>query len=149
MGDNPQTPKNNPPGQTTTPNAQSVPMSAERMKRAKVLSDYKKSLIHAREVESRVRESNTLIYFLKFLIYFIFILFFFFLCKIARIAIREFEKEYNKSEDDLKALQSVGQVIAEVLKQLDEERCFIFYYYFFSLFFKKNFTHKYLNVCFN
>ncbi len=31
--------------------------------------------------------------------------------------------EYDKTEDDLKALQSVGQIIVEVLRQLDEERC--------------------------
>lgn len=30
--------------------------------------------------------------------------------------------EYDKTEDDLKALQSVGQIIGEVLRQLDEER---------------------------
>lgn len=29
---------------------------------------------------------------------------------------------YDKTEDDLKALQSVGQIVGEVLKQLDEER---------------------------
>ena len=33
------------------------------------------------------------------------------------------KKEYDKTEDDLKALQSVGQIIGEVLRQLDEERC--------------------------
>jgi 26S proteasome regulatory subunit T4 len=32
------------------------------------------------------------------------------------------KKAYNKTEDDLKALQSVGQTIGEVLKQLDEDR---------------------------
>ena len=32
-------------------------------------------------------------------------------------------KEYDRSEDDLKALQSVGQIIGEVLRQLDAERC--------------------------
>ena len=32
------------------------------------------------------------------------------------------DKEYEKTEDDLKALQSVGQIIGEVLKQLDDER---------------------------
>lgn len=42
---------------------------------------------------------------------------------LARFAIRDLEKQYNKTEDDLKALQSVGQIIGEVLKQLDEERC--------------------------
>ena len=31
--------------------------------------------------------------------------------------------EYDKTEDDLKSLQSVGQIIGEVLRQLDEERC--------------------------
>ena len=33
------------------------------------------------------------------------------------------KKEFDKTEDDLKALQSVGQIIGEVLRQLDEERC--------------------------
>ena len=32
-------------------------------------------------------------------------------------------KEFEKTEDDLKALQSVGQIIGEVLRQLDSERC--------------------------
>lgn len=40
-----------------------------------------------------------------------------------RLGLRSLEKEYDKSEDDIKALQSVGQVIGEVLKQLDDERC--------------------------
>lgn len=31
-------------------------------------------------------------------------------------------KQYNKSEDDIKALQSIGQVIGEVLRRLDDER---------------------------
>ncbi len=33
------------------------------------------------------------------------------------------KKEYDRTEDDLKALQSVGQIIGEVLRQLDSERC--------------------------
>ena len=32
-------------------------------------------------------------------------------------------KDYDKSENDLKALQSVGQIVGEVLKQLTEEKC--------------------------
>lgn len=32
-------------------------------------------------------------------------------------------KEFDKSENDLKALQSVGQIVGEVLKQLTEEKC--------------------------
>ncbi len=29
----------------------------------------------------------------------------------------------DKTEENIKALQSVGQIIGEVLKQLDDERC--------------------------
>jgi ATP-dependent 26S proteasome regulatory subunit len=41
----------------------------------------------------------------------------------VRDGVKTAKKEYDKTEDDLKALQSVGQIIGEVLKQLDEERC--------------------------
>lgn len=44
---------------------------------------------------------------------------------IVRFGIRDLEKQYVKSENDIKALQSVGQIIAEVLKQLDKERCIL------------------------
>lgn len=36
--------------------------------------------------------------------------------------LKEAQKNYDKSEDDLKALQSVGQIVGEVLRQLDEEK---------------------------
>jgi 26S proteasome regulatory subunit T4 len=39
------------------------------------------------------------------------------------VALKTLEKEYTKTEDDLKAVQSVGQIVAEILKQLDDERC--------------------------
>ena len=35
---------------------------------------------------------------------------------------RDFDKQYDKSENDLKALQSVGQIVGEVLKQLTDEK---------------------------
>ena len=41
----------------------------------------------------------------------------------VRQEVKVVKKEYDKTEDDLKALQSVGQIIGEVLRQLDEERC--------------------------
>lgn len=45
----------------------------------------------------------------------------------TQIAVREnlraAKKEFNKTEDDLKSLQSVGQIIGEVLRPLDNERC--------------------------
>lgn len=40
-----------------------------------------------------------------------------------REGLRQFKKDYEKTEDDLKALQSVGQIIGEVLRQLDDEKC--------------------------
>ena len=40
-----------------------------------------------------------------------------------RFSLKDLEKEYAKTEDDIKAVQSVGQVIGEVMKQLDDERC--------------------------
>ncbi|KAI1265951.1 P-loop containing nucleoside triphosphate hydrolase protein [Xylariaceae sp. FL1019] len=42
--------------------------------------------------------------------------------KALRLDIKGLEKEYNQTEENIKALQSVGQIIGEVLKQLDDER---------------------------
>ncbi len=36
---------------------------------------------------------------------------------------KQLNKDYDKTEDDLKAVQNAGQIIAEVLKQLDDDRC--------------------------
>lgn len=45
-------------------------------------------------------------------------------------------KEFTKTEDDLKSLQSVGQIIGEVLRPLDNERCkFILVFDFYNLYF--------------
>lgn len=48
-----------------------------------------------------------------------------------REKLRAAKKEFSKTEDDLKSLQSVGQIIGEVLRPLDNERCKISL--FFSL----------------
>ena len=38
--------------------------------------------------------------------------------------LKEFSKDFDKSEEDLKSLQSgVGQIVGEVLRQLTEEKC--------------------------
>jgi ATP-dependent 26S proteasome regulatory subunit len=54
-----------------------------------------------------------------------------------RLEVKELEKKYEKTEEDLKAVQSVGQIVAEVLKQLDDERCEVEFplcsFYYFSL----------------
>lgn len=36
---------------------------------------------------------------------------------------RKLEADFDKTEDDLKAIQNVGQIIGEVLKQIDEDKC--------------------------
>jgi ATP-dependent 26S proteasome regulatory subunit len=43
--------------------------------------------------------------------------------KNLRLEIKGLQHDFDVSEDNIKALQSVGQIIGEVLKQLDEERC--------------------------
>ena len=43
--------------------------------------------------------------------------------KALRLDIKGLQKEYDQTEESIKALQSVGQIIGEVLKQLDDERC--------------------------
>ncbi|KAJ1612739.1 26S proteasome regulatory subunit S10b like AAA+ATPase [Cryptosporidium canis] len=45
--------------------------------------------------------------------------------KKKRMEIRNLSKAYDKTEDDLKALQSVGQIIGEVLRHLDDEKCIV------------------------
>ncbi len=40
-----------------------------------------------------------------------------------RFSLKDLERDYEKTEDDIKAVQSVGQIIGEVMKQLDDERC--------------------------
>jgi 26S proteasome regulatory subunit T4 len=72
-------------------------MATEVEKREQAIADYRKKLLKHREVDGKVRT--------------------------LRESVKELKKEYEKTEDDLKALQSVGQIIGEVLRQLDDERC--------------------------
>jgi hypothetical protein len=46
----------------------------------------------------------------------------------VRENLRAAKKEFAKTEDDLKSLQSVGQIIGEVLRPLDNERCTNIYF---------------------
>lgn len=68
-------------------------------RRAKAMEEHRRLVKEHREREAKLRE--------------------------LRLSIREFESKYDKSEDDIKALQSVGQIIGEVLKQLDDDRFII------------------------
>ncbi|KAJ3211464.1 26S proteasome subunit rpt4 [Entophlyctis luteolus] len=71
-------------------------MSNVDERREKALADYRKRLLEHREFEARVKE--------------------------LRLGLRALEKDYEKTEEDIKALQSVGQMIGEVLKQLSEDK---------------------------
>ena len=43
---------------------------------------------------------------------------------LVREELRTLSKDFDKSEDDLKSLQSgVGQIVGEVLRQLTEDKC--------------------------
>ncbi|KAJ2236989.1 26S proteasome subunit rpt4 [Coemansia sp. IMI 203386] len=64
--------------------------------RVRVLTNYRRILVEHNDWEEKVKE--------------------------ARLGVRRLEKDYEKSEDDLKALQSAGQIVGEVFKQLDEDR---------------------------
>lgn len=72
-------------------------MANEAAKPEEALKEYRKKLLSHKEVDAKVRK--------------------------LREEAKEIKKDYDKTEDDLKALQSVGQIIGEVLRQLDEERC--------------------------
>lgn len=72
-------------------------MAGPDEERTKALDAYRAELIKSREWEAKL--------------------------KALRLEIKELVKDFDRTEDNIKALQSVGQIIGEVLKQLDEERC--------------------------
>lgn len=77
-----------------------VTMSSEE-ERQSALDSYRAKLIESREWEAKLKN--------------------------LRLEIKDLQKEFDKTEDNIKALQSVGQIIGEVLKQLDDERCEVFF----------------------
>jgi ATP-dependent 26S proteasome regulatory subunit len=72
-------------------------MAPPRSSREEALSELRAKLLQHKEVDAKVRQ--------------------------LRESVAAAKKEFDKTEDDLKALQSVGQIIGEVLRQLDAERC--------------------------
>ena len=70
---------------------------AQDPERDHALQEYKGKLLETRAMEAKLRA--------------------------ARLEIRTLQKTFDVSEQNIQALQSVGQIIGEVLKQLDEERC--------------------------
>lgn len=72
-------------------------MSGSDPEREHALAEYKKTLLASREQEAKLKN--------------------------LRMEIKGLSRDFDVSEENIKALQSVGQIIGEVLKQLDEERC--------------------------
>jgi len=70
--------------------------TTDEQKKQTALQGYRKKLMEHKEFETKVRS--------------------------MRDGLKTLRKDYDKTEEDLKALQSVGQIIGEVLKQLDDER---------------------------
>lgn len=69
---------------------------AETDAKQKALADYRKKLVEHKEHEATLRN--------------------------LRLGLVDLKKKFEKTEDHLKALQCTGQIIGEVLRQLDEER---------------------------
>jgi len=74
-----------------------VMSSGSDPEREHALQEYKTKLLESREWEAKL--------------------------KALRLEIKGSQRDFDVSEDNIKALQSVGQIIGEVLKQLDDERC--------------------------
>eukprot|EP00545_Synedropsis_sp_CCMP1620_P007566 CAMPEP_0119007590 /NCGR_PEP_ID=MMETSP1176-20130426/3113_1 /TAXON_ID=265551 /ORGANISM="Synedropsis recta cf, Strain CCMP1620" /LENGTH=426 /DNA_ID=CAMNT_0006959771 /DNA_START=63 /DNA_END=1343 /DNA_ORIENTATION=- len=79
-----------------TANAAAIIDTTEQSERDQVLEQYRHKIREHREVEARLKR--------------------------MREDVRGLVGRYQKTEDDLSALQSVGQIIGDVLKRLDAER---------------------------
>ncbi|KAJ6225212.1 hypothetical protein RDWZM_003757 [Blomia tropicalis] len=70
-------------------------MATAEPTRERVIVDYRKKISEHQLIEAKLKE--------------------------VRESLKDLNKQYEKSENDLKALQSVGQIVGEVLKQLTED----------------------------
>ncbi|CAH9080941.1 unnamed protein product [Cuscuta epithymum] len=89
-------PKSIPWGESLNP---AMSEGDDAVRRRNALAEYRKKLLQHKELDSRLRT--------------------------VRESLRASKKDYNKTEDDLKSLQSVGQIIGEVLRPLDHERMIV------------------------
>ena len=76
--------------------AENVEQQQAQSEREQVLEQYRAKIREHREVEARLKR--------------------------MRLDVKGLQGRYQKTEDDLSALQSVGQIIGDVLKRLDAER---------------------------
>merc|ERR1712086_142236 len=77
-------------------NSFEIMADAANSAREELMNSYRKALLEHKEVDTKVRAK--------------------------RDETKVMQKDFEKSDDDLKSLQSVGQIIGEVLRQLDDER---------------------------
>ncbi|KAK6357585.1 26S proteasome subunit rpt4 [Orbilia javanica] len=73
--------------------------SSSDAERDAALEEYKKKLIEHREWDAKLKS--------------------------LRLELKSLQKSYDHTEENLKALQSVGQIVGEVLKQIDDERILV------------------------
>lgn len=89
----------NPSAEATQDNDESVntePVDPEIAAKEKAMAHFKKRLLEHRRYDDMLKQ--------------------------RRETIRALETEYEKTEQDIKALQSIGQLIGEVMKELSEEK---------------------------
>lgn len=109
-------------------------------RRNNAVKDYRRKLLNHKELDSRIRsgehQNPNYCYYSHSLVSSIFD--YFSLCKLlfvccfglsfccivysVRDKLRNAKKDFNKTEDDLKSFQSVGQIVGEVLRPLDDQR---------------------------
>ncbi|KJH51993.1 26S proteasome subunit P45 family protein [Dictyocaulus viviparus] len=85
--------------------------------KTRALTNYRKKLVEYRDIEQQLKQLRKKVNALVF-------------TQIAFLATEyengiqesEMQKSFDKSENDIKSLQSVGQIVGEVLKQLTEEK---------------------------
>lgn len=75
---------------------QTPQVDPEQAARNKALNSFKKKLLEHRRYEDQLKQ--------------------------RRQGIRDLEKQYERTENDIKALQSIGQLVGEVMKELSEEK---------------------------
>ncbi|CAR28786.1 hypothetical protein ZYGR_0U01450 [Zygosaccharomyces rouxii] len=82
--------------QAREPEPEQPRLSPEEEAHNKALNEFKKKLMEHRRFEDQLKQ--------------------------RRQNIRDLEKAYDRTENDIKALQSIGQLIGEVMKELSEEK---------------------------
>lgn len=82
--------------QAREPEPEQPRLSPEEEARNKALNEFKKKLMEHRRFDDQLKQ--------------------------RRQNIRDLEKAYDRTENDIKALQSIGQLIGEVMKELSEEK---------------------------